>query len=113
MRPVNLRNVQIIRVLEVAPQQAGIGAFALHVQFIEHHALEFAHHFIGPDAFAFGVIAPGQPTERGQQFQVIANLSFNAGPHDFNNHVTAVVERGGMHLRDRGRSHRRFIEMPE
>src|SRR5690606_24842128 len=104
--PVDLRNVQYLRVLEVAPQQGSVGGLAIEVQLVEDRLFVIAHHFHRAQPAAF----PGYPLQRAggqvQPLDILMDDVFDARAHHLHHHFTAIVQAGGMHLCYRGRRQR-------
>ena len=63
-----------------------------------------------PDLLGVRMVAVGQRRQRAQQVDVGFDLLADARAQHLDHHLAAVVQRGRVHLRDRGGGERRFVE---
>ncbi len=108
--PDHLGHLQVVRVGEVAPQQAGVGALALQIELVAQSALDLGHQFQRLDALGVGHVALGEPAQRAQQREVGGDALLDLRPQHLHHHLAAVGELGRMDLRDRGRGQRFALE---
>jgi hypothetical protein len=111
--PVHLWDVQQLVVLEVAPQLAGVGRLARHVQLVEDHQFVIGHHLHRAQTPPIRVVLRGEPRQREHQRDVLANHLFNIRANHLNHHPLAAVQRGAMHLGHRGGGHWGAVETRE
>ena len=110
VRPDDFGHVEIVRIEEIASQQAGVGAFALQVELVEQGRFDFGDHVERADLVGVGVDPIGQFAERTQQFDIALDARLNIGPQHLDHDFAAIAQFGGMHLGDRGRGQRLLVE---
>ena len=111
--PHHLRHVQVRRVCPQPAHDAGVGAFALEVQFGGQGGLDLVHHQLRADPVGIGMGAVDQRGQRAQQGDVGGDLLLDARAQHLDHHLAPVAQARAMHLGDRGRSQRRGVEAGE
>jgi hypothetical protein len=106
--PVHLGHVEQVRVEEVAPQLRGVGGLALQVELVEHGLLVTR---VSPRPGAGAARLDGSarasaPACRAGGGPRRIVRSTMPGRITFTTTLAAIEQRGGVHLRDRGRGER-------
>jgi hypothetical protein len=115
-RPMHFGHQQQRRICEIAPQLCAVGRLAHQVQFVVQIFVELGDHFarLQPPRFR---PEPFQPAGGGaQQREIVIDHRADAGSQNLHrDFVTAIFrpQRGEVHLRHRGRSHRLAREAGE
>src|SRR5690606_4443647 len=86
---------------------------AHEVELIEDRLLVLTHDLDRPQPMGVGPIAVRQVGERVEHFQVAFDERANARSDNFDDDFLAVLQLCGMHLRDRRRGERSFLESRE
>jgi len=106
-------DIDDVGVFEVAPQFGRVRRFPDQIEFVERGFFEFGDHFERPQAARIGPEALGKAGQFIEQRNIGMNTVFDVGPEHLDHDVFAGMQFCGMHLRDRGRSQRRWIEVDE
>jgi hypothetical protein len=105
------RHIQIHATGEVALEQAGAGAFALQIELVLQHLLDFGDDVERANLVGVRMPALGQFAQRLQQPHVAGDPRIDARAQYLYHDLAAIVQRGCMNLGDRGRGQWRFIEL--
>ncbi len=89
---------------------ARVGRLAHQVELVGDGVLEFAHHFAQVQERPLRERALEESGERVEERDILGDHLADVGPQDLHGHVAAVVERGEMHLRDRGARDGRLVD---
>ena len=109
--PVHRGHVQVHAAGEVALEQAGAGAFALQVELVFEHLLDFGDHLERADLVGVRMPALRQLAQRTQQRARRGRCAASMpGRSTFTTTARPSCKRGRMHLGDRGRGQRRLVE---
>ncbi len=111
--PVDLGDAQQARLLEIAPQLAGVGGLEHEVELLRDRFLELRHHLTRLEPLAVAVDALDQRGDDVHERHIAGDDAGNAGPQDLDRHLTAIGQNGEVHLRHRGAGHRFPLETGE
>ncbi len=109
--PVDFGDIKLPAAEEVFAQLAGVGGLPLQVEFVQDGLLIVVDHIDRAQAPPVLPIALRQLGDAAQQPQVAADDGFDAGAHDLNHHLAAVLEAGRVDLRDGGGGQGLFVKI--
>jgi hypothetical protein len=98
--PVDLGDVEHRRAGELTLEFGGVGRLALQVELVHQGLVELGDHRHRVQARALRPVALRQSRDRVEYFEIAADAPVDARAGDLDDHLLAVVERGGVHLGD-------------
>ncbi len=111
--PVDLRHVEQRRILEVAPELAGVGGLAQQVEFVVDGLGVVLDHLHQVQAAGIDRRTLGGLGQQEQPGQVLADDRLEIGPHHLDHHFLAAAQLRRMHLSHRRGGQRLAVEAGE
>ena len=100
--PVDLGNVDQLRIFKVAAQLGGVGGFAVQVKLVENGAFVVLDHLDWAQAATFGGQLFQQACGDEQPLDVLVDGLADAWAHHLDHHLAAVFQACSVYLGDRG-----------
>lgn len=111
--PIYSGNVEVVGILEIAPQLGGGGAFPQEVEFVQDGLFVFGDHLSRTQPASGAPIALGKFGEGIEQTDIALDDAPDVGTKDLDDHLPTIREARGMDLGNGGGSDGRFVEYGE